>query len=346
MPSSCVAPACSDFDGCSPSGFLKNQYCLLLVLVLLCWWMPVSANTMPSASSLLAEMATAAHRLDYAGRFVYSHDNHLSSLSILHVSKSGREEARLIHLDGHLAEVIHKDGVVFYVRQGHHVTRLAGHGGMTLFSLPKRLAGKMPDEYEARVDGSDRVAGRAAWRLDLLPRDDWRYGYRLWLDQASHLLLKSQVVGEDNRVLEQVQFTSLTLNPSYDARSFHVPGGIGGAVKSPTPVPPGSMESVGWRLDTAWLPAGFQRVESDARMHADSPQVPVEAVTYSDGLAVFTLFVQPLEKETRVTNGRMGSTLALSRQVSCAGRVCRVTLVGELPIETANRILSAVSLSQ
>ena len=43
------------------------------------------------------------------------------------------------------------------------------------------------EHYEVRIAGKDRVAGYAADVIDVMPRDGFRYGYRLWLDHSTRL---------------------------------------------------------------------------------------------------------------------------------------------------------------
>ena len=47
--------------------------------------------------------------------------------------------------------------------------------------------------YDIRIVGRDRVAGRAAYKVAISPRDPYRYGHMLYIDEQSSLLLKSVI---------------------------------------------------------------------------------------------------------------------------------------------------------
>lgn len=311
----------------------KWSWLLLCVL-------PLVAVAQPSPMQLLADMSRASHQLNYAGRFVYSRNNHLSSLSILHVSDKQGVRVRLAYLDGRAAEFLHLDGKLLYVQPNQTVTQLPVGGSLIPFTLSKRLTDHLPAYYQASVVGPSRVAGRDAWCIAITPTDSWRYGYKLWLDKDSHLLLKSQVRMVDGRVLEQIEFTSLRLDPDYANNSFSLPKGAG-----VTPLPshvPRHKSPLDFRITTGWLPRGFtpMKLAGAAKARAGNALL---AHTYSDGLAAFTLFVVPIARPLSL--GRLGSTLVLSRRFDLGESSFRIILMGELPDAAARRILTAVELT-
>ena len=54
--------------------------------------------------------------------------------------------------------------------------------------------------------------------LLLKPRDAYRFGYRLWADQASGLLLRADVLGERGEVLETSAFSDVSIGVQAAAR--------------------------------------------------------------------------------------------------------------------------------
>ena len=89
-----------------------------------------------------------------------------------------------------------------------------------------------------------------------------------------------------------------------------------------------------WRLE--WLPAGFVR--------ADDAQGAAVGKTFSDGLARFTVVVEFLPGLALAGEGRArrGSTIAYTRALQLAGRPALVTVLGEVPVDTARRLADAV----
>ena len=97
------------------------------------------------------------------------------------------------HLDGRLVEVIRRGDEVVCLHPDRTLTRISRTETGPL-GLAQRLAEDVLAQYNILVDGDGRVAGR---RGDPWGRafDTHRYGYRLWLDRDSRLLLKSEVDG-------------------------------------------------------------------------------------------------------------------------------------------------------
>ena len=55
------------------------------------------------------------------------------------------------------------------------------------------------------------MADHEANVLAVKPRDEHRYGYRLWADRASGLLLRVDVIGERGEVLETAAFSDVSI---------------------------------------------------------------------------------------------------------------------------------------
>jgi len=78
--------------------------------------------------------------------------------------------------------------------------------------------------------------------------------------------------------------------------------------------------------------------------HRQSRRKPVNTLMYTDGLATFSVFVEELPSgEATGVGVRNGATIAVSERVRGAnGGHALVTLVGELPEQTARRIARSV----
>ncbi len=92
------------------------------------------------------------------------------------------------------------------------------------------------------------------------------------------------------------------------------------------------------------MPAGFDAAAQDWRS-TDGKRKPVAAQGFSDGLAAFTVFVETLETDA-VEEGvsRVGPTVAVSRRLTAPSGAYLVTLVGEVPQSTAERVIQGVSV--
>ena len=48
--------------------------------------------------------------------------------------------------------------------------------------------------------------------VEILPKDALRFGYRIWSEKQSGLVVKLQTLGEQGALLEQVAFSELQLD--------------------------------------------------------------------------------------------------------------------------------------
>jgi sigma-E factor negative regulatory protein RseB len=292
--------------------------------------------------ALLARMQRAAQSLSYDGTFVYQHGDQLDSLRILHQAGQGGARERLVSLNGAPREVIrnHRE-VLCYLPDDHVVTiehRRADNRNFPAL-LPESL-GTLERSYLVKAGKDGRVAGRKARSVLIKPRDAYRYGYQLWADEATGLLLKASLFDEQGSVIEQYMFTQVTIGkaiaeadlaPQFQARTV---------VRQRVEEPPAAPGTGQWA--PARVPAGFAL---SARVIRQLParRQPVEHLVYSDGLSVVSVFVEPLAGEdgAAVVSGltRMGAVHAYGKVVD--GH--RVTVVGEVPAATVDMIAESVT---
>jgi sigma-E factor negative regulatory protein RseB len=91
-----------------------------------------------------------------------------------------------------------------------------------------------------------------------------------------------------------------------------------------------------WRSD--WLPPGFTLSRVVERRSPASDE-QVACLVYDDGLARFSVFLEPL-RGVMVEDARsqLGPTAAVSRRLVTDDGDVMVTVVGEIPLGTAERI--------
>lgn len=298
----------------------------------------VRAEEPPSASVLIADMASAYHNRDFQGRFIYMRGAEVSTLALKHAVIDGKEYERLTHLGGNATEVIRVGEKAVCIHADNSVTLLPETSGKTPFDLPQKLKNEVPRQYDVLLDGPGRVAGRKTWRLRLAPLDEHRFGYRLWVDHDSRLLLKSEMVDQGAVPLERIEFITLELDPGLSAADFPMPvTGAGGKALPPARANPGV------RVEAGWLPGGFSvAVRGDHR--ALDGRRTLTATTFTDGLATFTVFVERDAADISEGISRMGPTVALTRRLPGGDDRYLVTLVGEIPQHTAERIMASLNL--
>jgi sigma-E factor negative regulatory protein RseB len=174
----------------------------------------------------------------------------------------------------------------------------------------------------------------------LTPKDELRYGYKLWADAQTGMLLKARAFNRAGTTVEQFTFTQLEigyvsrerLRPRQATQNWRV---------EQSAVAPANLAEAGWTVH-ADLP-GFHKVVEIRRMLRDAK--PVSQVVYSDGLAAVSVFIEPMAGRTepaRFGLATMGAVNVYTREV--ANHL--VTVVGEAPAASVQRIGNRVEFRQ
>lgn len=304
-----------------------------LLTLLLSGWFALPAHA-DEAQDWLTRLGRAEQQQSFKGTFVYERNGSFSTHDIWHRVQDGQVRERLLQLDGSAQEVVRLDGRTQCVSG----TLVAGLGNSR--DAPSRALDpqKLNQFYELAVIGKSRVAGRNAVIVSITPRDQYRYGFELHLDRETALPLKSLLLNDQGQLLERFQFTRLDtslpddrdLQPGSDCTPVSV-------AKTQTP----QVQSVeAWHLE--WLPPGFQLSNSSVRKDTQT-KATVESLMYEDGLARFSVFLEPIsDVSVTETRTQLGPTVAVSRRLNTVDGEMMVTVVGEIPIGTAERIALSV----
>ena len=160
----------------------------------------------------LLRIHDAASRRNFQGTFVVSGAGGVASARISHFCEGPNQYERIESLDGRQRKVFRHNDVVQTVWPASHVAMIEQRGMLSSFpALLQAGDDGIAEWYEVRAEGSERVAGHEANVLAIRARDGHRYGYRLWADRASGLLLRAEVVGERGDVLETSAFSDVVI---------------------------------------------------------------------------------------------------------------------------------------
>jgi sigma-E factor negative regulatory protein RseB len=285
-----------------------------------------------SGQSLLQRLSDAQRTQSFQGTFVYDSNGVFSTHGIWSlIDEGGSARLRLLQLDGPEQEVFSVDGRVE-----------CASGGMAdqftqsqLWSARNFDVKKLIKWYEPVTLGDSRVAGRPTTVLALVPRDQYRYGIKLHVDRQTGLPLKSLLVNEKGQLLERFQFTRLQFDaPSASALK---PGSGCRPVKAEKPSKEHALE---WRSD--WLPPGFALSSITMRSSPASSE-PIACQVYADGLASFSVFMEPLKGSVAGDlRTQLGATAAVSRRLKTDDGDVMITVVGEIPMSAAERVASSI----
>jgi sigma-E factor negative regulatory protein RseB len=290
-------------------------------------------------SEWLERMNRALTTRNYIGVFTHNHGGRVETLRIIHRVRGGDVSERLLSLDGPGREFIRQgDEVTCYFpdKKPVLVERRARFGPL-LGALPA-LVENDSHVYEIRGGERERLLGRTTRVVALQPRDEYRYGYRLWIDEQTSMPLKTQLCGASGEVLEQIVFSNIDLperipdsmfKPQIDASTYRWLRADRQLALNSTPALWEAMR----------LPAGFRMATRSVQALPGSTE-PTTHLVFTDGVASVSVFVEPRKPDTRSDQGpvRMGSSSAFTTIVD--GH--QITAVGEVPPNTVQFIANQV----
>lgn len=291
----------------------------------------------------LIRLHEAPRNRAYAGTFVVTAGGDMSSARIWHVGEGDRQMERVESLTGTARTTFRRnDEVVTFLptsRTVVHETREA----LGLFpNLLKKADASVTRIYRLRSIGQGRVAGLEADIVQLLPVDTLRFGYQIWTEQKTGLMLKLQTLDPSGKVLEQAAFSELQLEAPVSMAKLKalMDNTQGYRVVSPH-LRKTTAQEEGWELGPA-VP-GFAPMRCYRRGEgAAEPGRGALQCVFSDGLASVSLFVEPFEpnRHARMLSAHPPSLGATSLRVRQVGPWC-MTAVGEVPAQTLDRLMQA-----
>lgn len=288
---------------------------------------------------VLQKASLAAHELSYKGIFVYQSGDAAKSVQLTHMNYGQGEYARMALLDGSPREVLAQGNDASIYSPKNEKVLIEKKRGQNIFPalLPTNLEA-IKNCYQAQLGASERVGGRDAQVVKLLPKDRMRYGFKFWADKEYGLLLKATMFNGQGVPLEQIGFSQLVwmegqsmdwFRPQLDKSKIYEMG-----ANNP------KAESSDIDFDVADLPPGYQKVDQVKKM-VQGKQAPVTQLIFSDGLSSVSLFVEPMVKGMRP---RIGHTIVGATNIYASiNEGHQVVVVGEVPEVTVVQFAHSVS---
>lgn len=312
----------------------------------------VSAADIKDAQKWLAKIQSAAQRLNYSGTFVYQQGSQFRTSKITHILEGKNEVEKLEVLDGKPREYIrNNEQITCYVPE---TKTLLVEKRLTHDVFPAILpsnASALPEYYHIKKGETGRIAGYDCQSIELIPVDHLRYGYKLWAEKSSGLLLRTQTLNEKNEVVEQISFTQIKIGgidrsqvkPSFANTS-------GWHVESPT------MKPVSFSpLKISGLPPGFKKIRELKRTILETPkhnegmvasqsatagEREVSQTVFSDGLAAISVFVEPGSQSRTEGSLQQGAMNITGKRQGDYW----VTIVGEVPAAAIKNVANSIEI--
>jgi sigma-E factor negative regulatory protein RseB len=288
----------------------------------------------PEALGWLRKMQDATHKLSYRGTFVYQNAGRSETSRITRYVDDGGDIEKLEVMDGVPREIVRTKDTVRCYLPGARLIKVDRRTERDFPALLPERINAVAKHYEISLGETRRIAGYDCQAVVLTPRDNLRYGYKLYADVNSGMLLRAVTLDAAGEQIEQFSFTQLALGgvtrdmvrPRHASREWRVED----AAAAPARL-------AGWSLSSE-LP-GFHKVVELRRRLGESRSAG--QVVYSDGLAAVSVFIESLEGRSdpvRPGLASMGAIHIYTREV--ANHV--VTVVGEAPAASVQRIANAV----
>ncbi len=304
-----------------------------LLSLLLSLSLPATAATAApeGVRGWLAAMSNAVHTLNYEGTFIYLHDEQLEAMRVVHSVDADGERERLVSLNGAAREVIRDNASVTCVAPDSRSVSVGRRIGGSMRAVYSMDVDALSSWYDFRLAGSARIAGRPAQVVAILPRDAYRYGYRLYLDKDNALPLKTDLLDTDSAPISQIMFTSLRVGSAEPLMSQVTLDGSE-PYRWTQRLSMQTADTGGWVFEQ--LPAGY-RVAMHSRSPARPGQPQIDHFVLSDGLASASVYIEPLAADEGWNGGsRMGAINAFGQVVEDH----QVTVVGSVPAVTVEMI--------
>jgi sigma-E factor negative regulatory protein RseB len=316
--------------------------------------LPQRAQGADDSREWLEKMNKALTTRNYDGTFFHLSGGRVETMRIVHRVRAGRVTERLQSLDGSGREFVRaNDELTCYLPDQHTVlVEQRQERGPFLGSLPQFDA-SVSDFYRIEALPATHILGRPVRVIAVNPKDQFRFGYRLWLDEKTAMPLKTQLCDSRGQVIEQIFFARLDMPeniPDSDLTPTVRTEGMRWVRQGPSP---DSASAALGAYRASQLPPGF-RLTIQGAQTLGGASAPASHLVYSDGLATVSVFVEeppasapgtatapdaqaepPLQGLARVGSGYAFSTVVQGHQV---------TAVGEVPAQTVEFIAHSVKI--
>lgn len=282
-------------------------------------------------------MVQALRQLNFDAALVHVQDDRIEPLRWLHGLDESQQEVELVmRLNGPDFRVLRFDDQTAYYQPASNSYSLRSNvvHGLVPAGFYEDFE-QLSDYYRALPVGGARVADRDAQHIRVISRDNLRFGYSLWLDKETGMLLKSAMVTPQGDVVEQIQLTSLAIHQRFPANLEE----LRDVPRPPLLYDTDSLMKVRYKLLPGWLPDGFELRRSNHHRLAMTG-IRADYFLFSDGLTEFSVYIAEADAAPTQPVAISGSDSLYSLQNSDFV----VTVVGSLPITTAQRIAESIAV--
>ena len=318
------------------NGGLREKIVWTMAAALLASAASAAARDRTSPEEWLQRMSAAVATTDYEGTVIRRHNGETRALKVVHKVVDGVVNERVVTQEGKGLEIIRVGNRVQCILPDSKSVLVEEWSDQnTLFSTLPRSEIRFGGVYDLSIVREERVAGRPAVLLAIRPHDVYRFGHRLWLDRETAFPLRTEVIGNDGRLIEELKFADIDLESSVPAEALTPSISLDSFTWYTEPQRPRAEVETDWVCDD--LPSGF-RVISTRTEQLPGAAEPVTHIVYGDGLATVSVFVDGKPEQEIARR----SSLGVSNSYSIERDGYQITAVGEVPSITVQRIASSM----
>ena len=320
------------------AGRVIGQFVIAVLLLTL----SATAAIAQSMEQLFDQINASANTTSYKGTLTYSHGAHTEAMQVFRAVDDQGFRERIFALTGTPSEIVRTNKAIwcyfpdrregFYKATNENLYRISDLQSVQVSELRKY--------YSMQNRGQDRIANRLTKRVLLTPKDAFRYGHEMWIDEETGLLLRSDLLETDAGIIDSYMFVDITLDaeisdsdlqPSLSSTNANVAWGF----SLPDDSPMTEDDELRWAVKS--VPDGFKKVK---HVRSTSDNSMTEQIIFSDNLATVSLFIQ---KQDESENGFVGFSRLGS--VNAYGRIINdfhVIVMGDVPVKTVSVIGNSV----
>ncbi len=296
-------------------------------------------NQMP-AVDWVKSMANAINNKNYSQIFIYENKLGISTIRLSHAKINNHTFEKIFFLNGSRREYVKKDKQLAVLSQnnGNENKSVPTFSDLPFTKFTPVQWKKIQQFYTFNEQGTERIADRPSIKITIQPKDKFRYGYHLWIDKNTKLLLRVELFDGMNTILDRFMVTQMTAPANLTENDFEWPEKVT-ETKSVMP----SKNDVKFPWNISWLPDGFTHINSNI-IKSPVNETPVNYALFSDGLSTFSIYIEKdLSKVLSQSAENFGATSAVSRVFKTGKNAYyNVTIIGELPVGVAERIAASV----
>ncbi|HYL71466.1 MAG TPA: MucB/RseB C-terminal domain-containing protein [Candidatus Dormibacteraeota bacterium] len=289
----------------------------------------------------LERMNHALTTRNYDGTFSHWHGGQVEMLRIIHRVQDGTVAERLVSLDGSGREFIRNGAnLSCYLPDQRTVLVEQRPPEESLVGFPA-VTDETASFYDIREVERTRLNRRATHVISVTPKDAYRYGYRLWIDDSTAMPLKSQLCDGHGQVIEQIVFGQLTLPSRIPDSAFRPEVSTEGFQWLRNPSTPSGPATAALAWNAMRLPPGF-RISARSAQTLPGSAGPVDHIVFTDGMASVSVFVESQHTQTTTTATPETASFGSSSAITTVVNGYKITAVGEVPPDTVRFIVNQV----